>query len=720
MSNILRNKIREIISELEIEKNKISYSAVVLDENSRNKLISFTKTFIPQDFEIIAHHMTICLGELPNDLKSQINQKVELVAYEIGFSEKAIAVKVSGFYSKNEISHITLAVNRLAGGKPFDSNKIKDWVELEKNIELSGFVQEIPFENKKIISENLTISDIKQLPFKDDIKNIGGKIFSVGGRVRDEFLGKDSKDLDILITGVDFDKLEKILSKYGKVDLVGKSFGIIKFKPEGSQEDIDIALPRTERSLGTGHKDFEVTVDTNMPIEKELTRRDFTINSIAKSIDGEIIDPFGGLEDLKNKIIRATSPKAFSEDPLRMIRAVQFAARFGFTIEPNTFNMIKENARDIQEISKERILIEFDKILKKGKPELGIELLDKSNLFENIFGFKFKGNYDKFKNINKMSDFIFLCFENQQDNPSEFFKKYLKGDIQTTKELESLQLINLLTNDKKKDRAIVMKMIHINPKINESNVISPYLKDIINELITGKYPKSISELEVDGNELMSMGLRGKEIGNALSDIIINIYQDNLKNNKGDIINFLNQNNKNNEMINESENNNENIDTLYFFDFDGTLADSPTPEKGKIKYQEITGNPYPHQGWWGRAESLDTFDVKLHDKIIDFYNKSKQNPNAKVFLLTNRVPKVKDSVMNILNKNKLKFDSYSFKSGGDSKIERIKKFLNEFPNTKEIFIFDDQDDQLIPFNMFKEDMTSNTNIKVNVIDARNYH
>jgi tRNA nucleotidyltransferase (CCA-adding enzyme) len=664
--------------------------------------------------------MTICLGELPNDLKSQINQKVELVAYEIGFSEKAIAVKVSGFYSKNEISHITLAVNRLAGGKPFDSNKIKDWVKLEKNIELSGFVQEIPFENKKIISENLTISDIKQLPFKDEIKNIGGKIFSVGGRVRDEFLGKDSKDLDILITGVDFDKLEKILSKYGKVDLVGKSFGIIKFKPEGSQEDIDIALPRTERSVGAGHHEFEVTVDTNMPIEKELTRRDFTINSIAKSIDGEIIDPFGGLEDLKNKIIRATSPKAFSEDPLRMIRAVQFAARFGFTIEPNTFNMIKENARDIQEISKERILIEFDKILKKGKPELGIELLDKSNLFENIFGFKFKGNYDKFKNINKMSDFIFLCFENQQDSPSEFFKKYLKGDIQATKELESLQLINLLTNDKKKDRAIVMKMIHVNPKINESNVISPYLKDIINELITGKYPKSISELEIDGNELMNMGLKGKEIGNALSDIIINIYQDNLKNNKGDIINFLNQNNKNNEMINESENNNENVDTLYFFDFDGTLADSPTPEKGKIKYQEITGNPYPHQGWWGRAESLDTFDVKLHDKIIDFYNKAKQNPTAKVFLLTNRVPKVKDAVMNILNKNNLKFDSYSFKSGEYSKIERIKKFLNEFPNTKEIFIFDDQDDQLIPFNMFKEDMTSNTNIKVNVIDARNYH
>jgi hypothetical protein len=174
------------------------------------------------------------------------------------------------------------------------------------------------------------------------------------------------------------------------------------------------------------------------------------------------------------------------------------------------------------------------------------------------------------------------------------------------------------------------------------------------------------------------------------------------------------------MINESENNNENVDTLYFFDFDGTLADSPTPEEGKNKYQEITGNPYPHQGWWGRTESLDAFDVKLHDKIINFYNKAKQNQNAKVFLLTNRVPKVKNAVMNILNKNNLKFDSYSFKSGDDSKIERIKKFLNEFPNTKEIFIFDDQDDQLIPFNMFKEDITSNTNIKVNVIDARNYH
>lgn len=720
MENTLRNKIRQILSELEIEQNKISYSAVVLDENSRNILLSFTKSLIPGDFEIIAHHMTICMGELPNDLKNKINEKVELQAYEIGFSEKAIAVKVSGFYSKNEIPHITLAVNRNIGGKPFDSSKIKNWIPLDKTIDLIGFVQEIPFENKKIISENLTISDIKQLPFKDDIKNIGGKIFSVGGRVRDEFLGKDSKDLDILITGVDFDKLEKILSKYGKVDLVGKSFGIIKFKPEGSEEDIDIALPRTERSLGTGHKDFEVTVDTNMPIEKELTRRDFTINSIAKSIDGEIIDPFGGLEDLKNKIIRATSPKAFSEDPLRMIRAVQFAARFGFKIEPNTFNMIKSNARDIQEISKERILIEFDKILKKGKPEIGIELLDKSGLFENIFGFDFKGDYNKFKNINRMSDFIYLCFENQQDKPSEFFKKYLKGDIQTTKELDSLQLINLLSNDKGKDRVIAMKMLQLNPKINESGVLSDYLKDVLNELVSGKYPKGISQLDIDGNDLMSMGFRGKEIGENLSDIIINIYQDKLKNNKQDIINFLNQKNKNKEIMSESENNNENIDTLYFFDFDGTLADSPTPEEGKIKYQEITGTPYPHQGWWGRNESLDTFDVKVHDKIIDFYKKAKSNPNAKVFLLTNRVPKVKESVMNILRKNNLSFDSYSFKSGGESKIDRINNFLKQFPQTKEIFIFDDQDDQLIPFKMFKNDMESNTNIKVNVVDARNYH
>ena len=221
--------------------------------------------------------------------------------------------------------------------------------------------------NESVMNEAQLMS-LQDLPFKQEVEQLGGKIYSVGGAVRDEFLGKESKDLDLLITGIPMEELEQILSKYGRVDAVGKSFGILKFKPEGATEQIDIAIPRTEKPSGEGgHKGFEVTSDHTLPIEKELKRRDFTINAIAKDTEGNIVDPYGGQEDLKNKIIRVVNPEAFSDDPLRMLRAVQFASRFGFTIEPETMKLIQDNASRIKEIPPERILTEFDKIVKNNK-----------------------------------------------------------------------------------------------------------------------------------------------------------------------------------------------------------------------------------------------------------------------------------------------------------------------------------------------------------------
>jgi hypothetical protein len=232
------------------------------------------------------------------------------------------------------------------------------------------------YSNKKVRSMiyEAQIMGLNYLPFREDVEEVGGKIYSVGGAVRDEFLGKESKDLDILITGVTLEQLEEILGKYGAVNAVGKSFGILKFKPKGAIEDIDIAIPRTETlvqnmldpSMGV-HKAFDVKSDPTLPIEKDLERRDFTINAIAKDINGNIVDPFNGQEDLKNKIIRAVNPEAFNDDPLRMLRAVQFASRFNFTIEPETMKMIQENVSKIKGISPERILTEFDKIVKNNK-----------------------------------------------------------------------------------------------------------------------------------------------------------------------------------------------------------------------------------------------------------------------------------------------------------------------------------------------------------------
>jgi tRNA nucleotidyltransferase/poly(A) polymerase len=349
------------------------------------------------------------------------------------------------------------------------------------------------------------------LPFKNEIKGMGGKIYSVGGAVRDEFLGKESKDLDILITGIPLDKLEMILDKYGKVDAVGKSFGILKFVPDGSKEDIDVAIPRTEFASGEGgHKGFDVTSDHNLPIEKDLERRDFTINAIAKDIEGNLIDPFGGQEDLAKKSIRLVNPSAFSDDPLRMLRAVQFASRFDFTIEPETMKAIKANANRIREIAPERILTEFDKIVKKGDALVGAELLDNTGLLEQIFGKSVDINRAlPWNNVQAMSEFIFMLAQNVVESPAEFYKKNLKGDIPTFKELKAFEKIKDISQDKRLNRGVVHQMFLLAPNVLNSNILPSPLKLAAKELLSGKYPKSLKDLAVNGNDLMQLGLQGQ-------------------------------------------------------------------------------------------------------------------------------------------------------------------------------------------------------------------
>ncbi len=692
---------------MEKEKNKISYSAVVLDAASKKRLLNLLSSMVPNGWDKIAHHMTICMGQLPKDLKNKIGEKIQLSVDGVGMSDKALAVRVLGFEIKNKIPHVTVAIDRKNGAKPYDSNKIEKWIYFGGELYLTGIVEEIPYaveeKNPKDLKEAVSISDIKDLPFKDDIKAEGGKMFSVGGRVRDEFLGKESKDLDILITGIGFDKLEQILLKYGKVDLVGKSFGIIKFKQNGSSEDIDIAIPRTERVISSGHKGFEVTADPNLPIEQDLMRRDFTINAIAKDIDGNIIDPFNGLEDLKNKVIRAVSPVAFSEDPLRMLRSVQFASRFGFKIAPETEKMIKDNASDIKEISKERVLIEFDKIVNKGKSDVGIKILDETGLFKNIFGFDFKGDYSDFKKVKSMSDFIYLCFSNQSVKASEFYKKNLRGEIAATKELEALEMIPLISGDPGDDRAIVMRMLSKSPNVQNSGILNPYIKGLIVEMTTGVYPKSLSDLTIDGNDLMSMGFKGKEIGDKLSDIVLNIFKDKLKNNKEDIMNFLQKGNDK-EVIKESE---ERIIThIAVFDFDNTTIDSPTPEIGKQTWKEKTGKDWEHKGWWGKIDSLsmEVFDLKPIGETLKGYNRVKNDPTVYKVLLTGRIGKFENQVKKILNSHGIKFDEYLFNDKGNTlefKIHELEELTKKFSNATIVECWDDREEHFPFFERWGE-------------------
>jgi tRNA nucleotidyltransferase/poly(A) polymerase/GNAT superfamily N-acetyltransferase len=403
------------------------------------------------------------------------------------------------------------------------------------------------FTENNIMNEAEIIS-LQDLPFKKEVEQLGGKIYSVGGAVRDEFLGMQSKDLDVLITGIPMDKLEQILSKYGKVDVVGKSFGILKFKPQGATEQIDIAIPRTEKPTGGGgHKDFYVSSDHVLPIEKDLERRDFTINAIARDVEGNLIDPLGGTEDLKNKIIRVANPKAFSDDPLRMLRAVQFASRFNFTIEPETMKMIQDNADRFKKIAPEKILIEFDKIIKKGNILTGAVLLDETGLFTQIFGkpqyYDFRDTKQPFDKVKSMAEFIYLLSKGVVERPAEFYKTKLKGNINTFKEIKALELAlgEGDINNPVMARSIVHNMYLYSPQALQSQIIPKPLQVAAQELLQGKYPKTINELAVNGDDLMTLGLKDKEIGNMQKSLLLKVYADKVRNNREELLNLAKQN-----------------------------------------------------------------------------------------------------------------------------------------------------------------------------------
>jgi tRNA nucleotidyltransferase (CCA-adding enzyme) len=215
-----------------------------------------------------------------------------------------------------------------------------------------------------------------------------GRLYEVGGCVRDALLYRleEVKDRDYLVCGIPYERLTEILKRHGRVDLVGRSFGVIKFTPFGGAATYDVALPRRERSTGPAHTDFDVDFDPSLAVETDLSRRDFSINAIARDLtDGALIDPFHGQRDLHDRIIRMVAAESFTEDPLRMLRAAQFAARFEFTVEPVTLAALTANASLIATVSPERIAEEMNKMLTRAaRPSIGLRLMQETGLLQYI------------------------------------------------------------------------------------------------------------------------------------------------------------------------------------------------------------------------------------------------------------------------------------------------------------------------------------------------
>lgn len=218
-----------------------------------------------------------------------------------------------------------------------------------------------------------------------------GTLFAVGGRVRDELRREIEgvpvalKDLDYVVTDVPAPDLEQRLRRLGRVDLVGASFAVFKVTFDG--RTVDVALPRRERSTGTHHRDFEVESGPQIPLEDDLARRDFRMNMIARAIpSGELVDPYAGAADIRARRIDILTPRTFEEDPLRMLRAAQFAARFGYDPTQETVNAMKHAAPLVKTVSAERICDEFTKLFVQApKPSIGLELLHRTGVLKYVW-----------------------------------------------------------------------------------------------------------------------------------------------------------------------------------------------------------------------------------------------------------------------------------------------------------------------------------------------
>ncbi len=204
----------------------------------------------------------------------------------------------------------------------------------------------------------------------------GGRALVVGGYVRDLLLGIESKDVDVEVFGLTLAELEAVLARFGDVVAVGRAFGVLRVKGL----DVDFSLPRVDSKVGPGHRGFDVAVDPTLDFAAAARRRDLTINSMGLDpSSGAVEDPFGGRADLANRVLRATDPGRFGEDPLRAVRVAQFAARLEMTPDAQLRALCA--GLDLGELPGERIWEELRKLLTKAaQPSPGFAFLADTGL----------------------------------------------------------------------------------------------------------------------------------------------------------------------------------------------------------------------------------------------------------------------------------------------------------------------------------------------------
>lgn len=421
----------------------------------------------------------------------------------------------------------------------------------------------------------------------------GYKSYLVGGCLRDSLLNKESHDVDISTQALPEEILE-VFKDYKTVD-IGKKFGTIKV----IYDDFEYEITTMRKESSYNDKRHPDKVDFTKDIVEDLKRRDFTINAMAKR-KGKIIDPFDGKNDLETKTIRAVGdPVArINEDLLRSLRAVRFATSLDFQIEENLKKAIKNKASSINEISKERIREEINKILLSKKPSRGIRLLDELGLLEFIFpevfrtkGFNQHSTFHKddvynhslnvldktkanlnirmaalYHDVGKIDTFFldengegrFFGHQKVSENLLRERLKILKYSnkfIEDTTILVRRHMDNSNTYTKKSVRKLLRNLGEENLlnlfDLQKADVLSTTFDDISNidlglkileEVKNDKIPKNRSEIAINGKDLILLGYKeGVELGNKLKEIENLIYDEKLKNNKDDIIKYIKEN-----------------------------------------------------------------------------------------------------------------------------------------------------------------------------------
>lgn len=379
----------------------------------------------------------------------------------------------------------------------------------------------------------------------------GARSYVVGGAVRDFARGVTPKDIDLLVAGLDADRLQGIVEGLpGRADITGKHFGVLRYRHRGGSE-VEIALPRRERSTGDGHRDFEVDYDPQIPIETDLARRDFTANAMAVELDsGELIDPFGGWSDVRAGRLRLVSDSAFAEDPLRILRAIGSRSRHGLIPDVQTMSAMRSEAGRLHHLPADRLQAEWGRIIAGFDPAAGIELARSSGVLSHLIPELDALDPERFE-FSRLA--LARCAHESGDPdvraaalfgwiaPDELAPRleslrfpvrsnaritHLARCAEIERQVDPAGVRRMLAVAGRKDAIEVARLRRIRAVVNGDDAGVADEQEMIAVVLNREDPLSVADLAIRGNEVAAAGVpAGPAIGRALSGLLDWVLED---------------------------------------------------------------------------------------------------------------------------------------------------------------------------------------------------